>query len=90
MASYDYRTTIVRLVYDVVQFSYDLDSHQAILVNYYIIVRLSFDCRTLPMGRKPIASSVITKLKLQYRSRVGENVINLRCHPSHDVAARCD
>ena len=31
-----------------------------------------------------------TKLILQYRSRVGENVRNLRCHPSHDVAARCD
>ena len=28
--------------------------------------------------------------RLQYRSRIGENFRNLRCHPSHDVAARCD
>ena len=45
---------------------------------------------TLPMRSKHIVSSVNTKLRLQYRSLVGGNFINLRCHPSHDVAARCD
>ena len=45
--SYDYRTTIVRLSYDVVRFTYALASHQAITVKSYVIVRLSFDCRTM-------------------------------------------
>ena len=95
--SYDYRSTVVR-------FTYALTSHQAIIMKSYVIVRLSLDCRTmsydvvrcstishkLSMCRKPIVSSVTTKLRLQYRSRIGENLINLRCHPSRDVAARCD
>ena len=99
MSSYDYRTTIVRLSYNVVRYTYDFASHHAIIVKSYVIVRLSFNCRTmsydlptisqtLSMRRKPIVSSVTTKLRLQYRSRVGENIRNLRCHPSHDVAAQ--
>ena len=94
MSSYNYRTTIVRLSYDIVRFTYDLASHQAIKVKSYVIVRPAFDChtmsydlpvisQTLPMRRKPIVSSVTTKLRLQYRSRVGENARNLRCHPSY-------
>ena len=39
-----HRTTIVRLAYDVVRFTYDSASHQAIKVKSYVIVRLSFDC----------------------------------------------
>ena len=73
--SYDYRSTVVRLSYDVVTFTHDLASHQAIIVKSYVIVRLSFDCRTishdlptiaqtLPMCRKPIVFRVTTKLKL--------------------------
>ena len=102
-SSYDYRTTIVRLSYDVVRCTYALASHQAIIVKSYVIVRLSFDCHTmsydvvrcstishkLSMCRKPIVSGVTTKLRLQYRSRI-EDFRYLRCHPSHDVAARCD
>ena len=83
MSSYDYRTTLVRLSYDIVRFTYDLASHQSIIVKSYVIVRLSVDCRTmsydlhtisqtLPMRRKPIVSSVTTKLRLQYRSLVGK------------------
>ena len=41
------------------------------------------------MRRKPIVSSVTTKLRFQYRSRVGGGG-DIQCHPSHDVAARCD
>ena len=88
---------IVRLSYDVVRFTHALASHQAIIVKSYVIVRLSYDvvrCSTilqkLSMCRKPIVSGVTTKLRLQYRSRIGGNFRNLRCHPSHDVAARCD
>ena len=95
-----YHTTIVRLSYDVVRFTYDLASNQAIIVKSYVIVRLSFDCRTmlndiptiaqtLPMRRKPIVFSVTTQLRLQYRSRIEENLENLRCHLSH-VVAWCD
>ena len=39
-----HRTTIVRLAYDIVRFTYDSASHQAIIVKSYVIVRLSFDC----------------------------------------------
>ena len=85
---------IVRLSYDVVRFTYASASHQSIIVKSYVIVRLSFDCSTisqkLSMCRKPIVFGVTTKLRLQYRSRIGGNFRNLRCHPSHDVAARCD
>ena len=76
-----HRTTIVRFSYDIVRFNYDLVSHQAIIMKSYVIVRLSFDCRTMSydlptisqillMRRKPIVSSVTTKLWLQYRNRV--------------------
>ena len=105
--SFDYRTIsydIVRyrtISYDIVRFTYDLASHQAIIVKSYVIVQLSFDCRTmsydlatisqtLPMRRKPMVSNVTTKLRLQCRSRVGANFRNLRRHPSHDVAGRYD
>ena len=104
MSSYDYRTTIVRLSYGGVRFTYDLASHQAIIVKSYAIIRLSYDyrstfvrCRTINLrfhrdydASQPIVSSVTTKLRLQYRSRIGGKFINLRCHPSHDIAARCD
>ena len=93
---------IVRLSYDY-RCTYVLASHQAIIVKSYVIVRLSFDCHMmsydvvrcstishkLSMCRKPIVSGVTTKLRLQYRSRI-EDFRYLRCHPSHDVAARCD
>ena len=46
-------------------------------------------CRTIYLRfhrhSKPIVSNVT-----QYRSQIGQHFINLRCHPSHDVAARCD
>ena len=42
-----HRTTIVRLAYDVIRFTYDLASHQAITVKSYVIVRLSFDSRMM-------------------------------------------
>ena len=83
MSSYDYRSTVVRcrtISYDIVRYrtmSYD-------------VVR----CRTISqkwsMCHKPIVSGVTAQLRLQYRIRIGENFINLRCHLSHDVAARCD
>ena len=92
-SSHDHRATLI--------YKTMLGFHHAIILMSYVIVRLSFDCRTisynlptilqtLPIRHKPIISSVTTKLRLQYRSRVGENFRNLRCHPSHDVAARRD
>ena len=42
------------------------------------------------MCREPIVYGVTTKLRLQFRSRIGESFRIIRCHPSHDVAARCD
>ena len=86
MSSYDYRTTIVRLSYDIVRFTYDLASHQAIIVKSYVIVRLSYGYRSTVVRCR----SVTTNLRLQYRSRFWDFLRNLRCHPSHDVAARSD
>ena len=59
MSSYDYRTTIVRLSYDIVRFTYDLASHQAIMLKSYVIVRLSYDYR-----------STIVRLSFDYRSTI--------------------
>ena len=52
-----HRTTVIRSTYDIVEvarpsydvvrFTYDLSSHQATIVKSYVIVRLSFDCRTM-------------------------------------------
>ena len=81
-------------------FSFSASKHSEVVCHRTTIVRLctmSHDvvrCSTisqkLSMCRKPIVSGVTTKLRLQYRSRIGENFRNLRCHPSHNVAARCD
>ena len=95
-----HRTTVIRSSYDhraTLIYKTILASHYAIIVKSYVIVRLSYDavrCSTisqkLSMCRKPIVSGMTTKLRLQYRSRIRENFRNIRCHPSHDVAARCD
>ena len=101
-----HRTTVMRSSYEHRATNYKaiLASHHAIIVTSYVIVRLSFDCRTmsydvircstisqrLSMCRKPIVSGVTTKQRMQYHSRIGEYLRNLRCDPSHDVAARCD
>ena len=77
-----HRMTIVRLAYDVVRFTYDSASHQAIIVKSYVIVRLSFEVlwcqtisQTLPMRRKP------------HRFEWPQNY---DCDIVADVVARCD
>ena len=94
--SYNYRLTVVR-------FSYDLASHQAIISRMsshdyhttivrlsYDVVRFTYDFTYITDASQPIVSSVTTKLRLQYRSRIGENIRNAWCYPLHDVAGRCD
>ena len=80
-----HRTTVIRSSYD---------HPSEVVCHRTTIVRLSYDLptisQTLPMRRKPTVSSVTTKLRLQYSNQVGIFFRNLRCRPSHDVAARCD
>ena len=88
--SYDYRSTVVRCCTIYLCFSFSPSNHSEVVCHRTIIVRLSYEAQKLSMCRKPIVSGVTTKLRLPYRSRIGENFRNLRCQPSHDVAARCD
>ena len=53
MSSYDYISTVER-------FTYDSASHQAIIVMSYVIVRLSFDCRTMSYDFTDITDALQT------------------------------
>ena len=98
--SFDYRSTVARCHTIYLCFGFSPSNHSEVVCHRTTIVRLSYyvvRCSTcctishkLSMCRKPIVSGVTTKLRLQYRSRIGEHFRNLRCHPLHDVAARCD
>ena len=79
--SYDRRTTSLRSHDHRATLMYKsmLASHHAIIVKSYIIVRLSFDWRTIYLRfhrhYRCVANpslTVTTKLRLQYRSRVGK------------------
>ena len=96
-SSYDHHatliyTTIVRCRTIYLCFSFSPSNHSEVVHYDYrsTVVRCSTISQTLSMCRKPIVSGVTTKLRLQNRSRIGENFRNLRCRPSHDVAAQCD
>ena len=97
LLSYDYRWTVVRCRTIYLCFSFSPSNHSEVVCHRMTIVRLSYDVVRFTYDftdiidvSQTIVSGVTTKLRLQYRSRSGGNFRNLRCHPSHDVAARCD